>query len=117
MRKTLLPERAKFCVTKAASGDLQGATKAWLQAVAKSNPELRLAGTQQAVKMSQRSALATPLVNPSPLGGQERIVVYTTLLGNGGLFYYMTLAHDNDAEQFQEAFKTIADSIKLTDGH
>jgi hypothetical protein len=85
--------------------------------VAKSNPELRLAGTQQAVKMSQRSALATPLVNPSPLGGQERIVVYTTLLGNGGLFYYMTLAHDNDAEQFQEAFKTIADSIKLTDGH
>jgi Zn-dependent protease with chaperone function len=115
--QTVFTHGIEFGVTKAASGDLQGATKAWLQAVAKSNPELRLAGTQQAVKMSQRSALATPLVNPSPLGGQERIVVYTTLLGNGGLFYYMTLAHDNDAEQFQEAFKTIADSIKLTDGH
>ena len=31
---------------------------------------------QQAVRLSQRSAIATPLVNPSPLGGQERIVVY-----------------------------------------
>ena len=27
-----------------------------------------------------------------------------------------TLAQDNDAEQFQETFKTIGNSIKLTDG-
>jgi len=114
--QTVFTHGIEFGVTKASSNDLQAATKAWLQAVAKSNPELKLAGTQQAVTMSQRSALATPLVNPSPLGGQERIVVYTTLLGNGGLFYYLTLAQDNDAEQFQEAFKTIGNSIKLTDG-
>src|SRR4030095_4904395 len=99
-------------VTKAASRDLQAATKAWLQGVAKSNPELRLSGTQQAVTMSQRSALATPLVNPSPLGGQERIVVYTTLVGDGGLFYYVTLAHDQDADALQDAFTRIGESIK-----
>jgi hypothetical protein len=114
--QTVFTHGIEFGVTKASSNDLQAATKAWLQGVAKGNPELKLAGSQQAVTMSQRSALATPLVNPSPLGGQERIVVYTTLLGNGGLFYYLTLAHDNDAEQFQEAFKKIGESIKLTDG-
>jgi hypothetical protein len=43
------------------------------KAVAQNNPELRLAGEQQALRISHRSAIGTPLVNPSPLGGQERI--------------------------------------------
>jgi len=114
--QTVFTHGIEFGVTKAASRDLQAATKAWLQGVAKSNPELRLSGTQQAVQMSQRSAIATPLVNPSPLGGQERIVVYTTLIGDGGLFYYLTLAHDQDADALQDAFKRIGESIRLTDG-
>ena len=114
--QTVFTHGIEFGVTKAASKDLQAATKAWLQGVAKSNPELRLSGTQQAVTISQRSAIATPLVNPSPLGGQERIVVYTTLIGDGGLFYYLTLAHDQDADALQDAFKRIGESIKLTDG-
>ena len=29
--------------------------------------------------MSQRTALGTPLTNPSPLGGAERITLYTTV--------------------------------------
>ena len=114
--QTVFTHGIEFGVTKAASRDLQAATKAWLQGVAKSNPELRLSGTQQAVQMSQRSAIATPLVNPSPLGGQERIVVYTTLIGDGGLFYYLTLAHDQDADALQDTFKRVGESIRLTDG-
>jgi Zn-dependent protease with chaperone function len=114
--QTVFTHGIEFGVTQASSRDLQAATKAWLQGVAKGNPDLRLSGAQQAVTMSQRSALATPLVNPSPLGGQERIVVYTTLIGDGGLFYYLTLAHDNDAEAFQDTFKRIGESIRLNDG-
>ena len=33
-----------------------------------------------------------------------------------GHFYCLTLAHDNDADAFQETFARIAESIKLTDG-
>ena len=40
---------------------------------AQSNPELRLAGDQQSCGCRSAAALATPLVNPSPLGGAERI--------------------------------------------
>ena len=113
--QTVFTHGIEFGVTKAGSRDLREATNAWLQAVAQNNPELRLAGTQQAVRMSQRSALATPLVNPSPLGGQERIAVYTTFLADGSLFYYLTLVPDNDAETFQETFRRVGESIRLTE--
>ena len=65
--------------------------------------------------MSQRSALSTPLVNPSPLGGQERIGLYTTFLTDGSLFYYLTIVPERDAAAFQEAFRRIGGSIRLTD--
>src|SRR5262245_48141976 len=105
----------EFGIAQASSRDLQEATNTWLKAVAQGNPELRLAGQQQALKISQRSAIATPLTNPSPLGGQERIVVTTTQLVDGTLFYYLTVVHEKDADTFQEAFRHIGESIRLTD--
>ena len=105
----------EFGVAKAASRDLKEATNTWLKAVSQSNPELRLAGEQRALRISDRGALGTTLVNPSPLGGQERIGVYTTFLADGSLFYYLTVVPENDAAAFQEAFQRIGESIRLTD--
>jgi Zn-dependent protease with chaperone function len=105
----------EFGVTPAGSRDLREATNAWLKAVARDNPELRLAGEQQSVRISQRSALGTPLVNPSPLGGQERIGVYTTFLADGTIFYYLTIVPEKDAAAFQEVFQRVGESIKLTE--
>ena len=113
--QTVFSHGIEFGIAKAASRDLQDATNAWLEAVAQSNPDLRLAGTQQATRISQRSAIATPLVNPSPLGGQERIGVYTTFLADGSLFYYLTVAPENDAAAFQPTFQHIGESIRLTE--
>jgi len=113
--QTVFTHGIEFGVAKAGSRDLKEATNAWLQAVAQSNPDLRLGGQQQPVKMSQRSALATPLVNPSPLGGQEHIVVYTTFLSDGTLFYYLTLSPEADAQALQETFRKIGESIRLTE--
>ena len=105
----------EFGLVKAQSRDLQEATNAWLQAVAQANPELKAAGQQQAIRISQRTALATPLVNPSPLGGQERIGLYTTFLADGSLFYYLTIVPENDADAYQEAFRKIGESLRLTE--
>jgi len=112
--QTVFSHGVEFGVAKAGSRDLREATDAWLRAVAQNNPDLRQAGAQQAVRISQRSALSTPLVNASPLGGQERIGVYTTLLADGNLFYYLTIAPENDAEAFRETFQRVAESIRLT---
>jgi hypothetical protein len=113
--QTVFTHGIEFGVTKAGSRDLLEATNLWLEAVAQSNPQLRLAGTQRQVRLSQRSGIATPLTNPSPLGGEERIVVYTTFLPDGTLFYYLTLAPERDAAAFQDTFRRIGESIRLTE--
>ena len=105
----------EFGIAQAGTRDLREATMTWLKAVAQNNPELRLAGEQQTLKMSQRTAIGTPLVNASPLGGQERIALYTTFLADGTLFYYLTIVPEKDASAFAEAFRQIGQSIRLTD--
>ena len=67
------------------------------------------------MRISQRSGLATPLVNPSALGGEERITVYTTFLSDGTLFYYFSVVPEKDAAAYEETFRRIADSIRLTE--
>jgi hypothetical protein len=100
---------------QAGTRDLREATNTCLKAVAQNNPELRVAGEQQALKISQRSAIGTPLVNPSPLGGQERNNLYTTFLADGTPFYYLAIVPENETEAFQDAFRRIGESIRLTD--
>jgi hypothetical protein len=113
--ETVFSHGVEFGVARAQTRDLAEATKTWLQAVAQANPQLRLAGEQQQLKISQRGALATPLVNPSPLGGREIIGVYTTFLVDGNLFYYITVVPEKDAPAFREAFQRVGESIRLTD--
>jgi hypothetical protein len=105
----------EFGLVKAESRNLQEATNAWLNAVAQANPNLKAGGQQQAIKISQRSAMATPLVNPSPLGGTEQIGLYTTFLADGSLFYYLTIVPEKDAQAYQEAFRKIGQSLRLTE--
>jgi Zn-dependent protease with chaperone function len=114
--QTVFTHGIEFGVAPRGSRDLQQATKAFLNAFAQDNSELRLDGPQKVVQLSQRSAIGTELVNASPLGGQERITLYTTFVADGSLFYYFTVAPDSDAAAFQEAFRRVGASIRLTDG-
>ena len=113
--ETVFSHGIEFGIAQAGSRDLREATIAWLKAVAQSNPDLKLAGQQQQLQMSQRAALRTPLTNSSQLGGQELIGLTTTFLADGTLFYYLTIVPEKDSANFQETFKRIADSIQLTD--
>jgi Zn-dependent protease with chaperone function len=113
--QTVFTHGVEFGVAKAASRDLREATNTWLKAIAQSNPNLRLAGEQQMLKMSQRTALGTPLTNPSPLGGNELISVYTTFLADGNLFYYLTLVPESESQNYAQAFQRIGQSIRLKD--
>jgi len=113
--QTVFSHGVEFGVTAARSRDLQQATDALINGIAQNNPQMRLAGDQRLLKISQRSAIGTPLVNPSPLGGQERIAIYTAFLADGNLFYYLTVAPESDAAALQATFQRIGDSIRLTD--
>jgi Zn-dependent protease with chaperone function len=113
--QTVFSHGIEFGIAQAGTRDLREATITWLKAVAQNNPELKLAGEQQQLKISQRTALGTPLVIPSPLGGQELIGLYTTFLADGTLFYYLTVVPEKDAGNFQDTFRRIGESIRLTD--
>jgi Zn-dependent protease with chaperone function len=114
--QTMFTHGVEFGIAKAGSRDLREATNAWLRAVAQNNPELRLRAAQQATRIAERQAVATLLDNPSPLGGKELIGIYTTLLADGTLFYYLTIVQENDAAAFQETFRRVGQSIRLSDG-
>jgi Zn-dependent protease with chaperone function len=113
--QTVFTHGVEFGVARPASRDLGDATNAWLKAISEGNPGLRLAGEQQLLRISQRTAIKTPLVNPSALGGAERITVNTMFLADGTLFYYLTVCPERDADAFEAAFRQIGQSIRLTD--
>ncbi len=113
--QTVFSHGVEFGILKAGSRDLTEATDAWLKAVGQNNPELRLAGAQQSIRMAQRPAVSTRLVNASQLGGRERIGVYTTFFNEGTLFYYLTVVPENEAPAFENTFRRIGESIRLTD--
>ena len=113
--ETVFTHGIEFGIAKAPSRDLANATNTWLNAVAQGNPELRRNGEQSTIRLSQRTAIATPLINPSPLGGMELINVYTTLLADGNLFYYLTIAPQADSAAYDSAFQRVGRSIRLTD--
>jgi Zn-dependent protease with chaperone function len=103
----------EFGVTKPASRDLAEATMAFLNAAAQGNPDLKMAGPLQQVRISQRSGVAAQLLSPSPFGGQEHIGFYTTFLVDGTLFYYLTVVQEKDAAAFEETFRHVGESIRL----
>ena len=115
--QTVFSHGVEFGIVKAASRDLREATDAWLKAVSQGNPELRPEGEPQPLRISQRSALSTPFTNRSPLGGRERLGVYTTFLADGNLFYCLTVVPENEADAFGETFQRVVESIRLTDVH
>jgi len=102
-------------VTRASSRNLTAATEAFVNAIVSSNPGLRVSREQQTVRISQRSGLGTGLAGRSAVGEIERVGVYTTLLADGSLFYYLTVVPERDAAVFAAAFDRVGNSIRLND--
>jgi Zn-dependent protease with chaperone function len=102
-------------VARASSRTLAEATDTFVNAVLQGNPGMRVAGAQQQVRISQRAGIATPLVGRSALNQTERVGIYTTLLTDGSLFYYLTVVPENDAPTYTAAFDRVAASIRLND--
>ena len=112
---TVFTHGVELGVARASSRDLVDATNTLLAGFAQNNPDLRRSGEPREIRLSQRSAIAVPLVNRSALGGSERIGIYTTFLADGNLFYYATIVPERDAEQYRLVFDRIGRSIALKD--
>ena len=113
--QTVLTHGIQLGVARATSRDLREATDSLVRAFVQSNPEMRQIGESVAVRLSNRSGIGTPLVGRSALGGSERVGVYTTLLADGNLFYYLTVVPEDEAPAYAAAFDRVGQSIRLSD--
>ena len=113
--QTVLTHGIQLGVARASSRDLREATDSLVRSFVQSNPDMRQVGDAVAVRLSNRSAIGTPLVGRSALGGNERVGVYTTLLADGNLFYYLTVVPEGDAPTYAAVFDRVGQSIRLTD--
>jgi hypothetical protein len=113
--QTVFTHGVELGMARASTRDLESATRRFIDGLVASNPGLRLAGQQETVRLSQRTAIATPLAGRSATGGEERIGVYTTFLADGSLFYYVWVVPGSDYAAYRNTFARVGRSIRLND--
>jgi len=110
--QTVMTHGVEFGLARPASNDLAAATKALIDDVLQGNPDMR-AGQQQPAKLSNRNAILTTLEGTSAVGGAELVNVYSTLLQDGSLLYFVTVVPQKDRDAYASAFDRIYKSIRL----
>ena len=102
-------------MARASSRDLAEATDTFVRALLESNPGMQRSDSERSLRLSQRPALGSVLVGRSALNETERVGVYTTMLADGNLFYYLTVVPQDEAEAYGPAFDRVGTSIRLND--
>jgi beta-barrel assembly-enhancing protease len=98
------------------SHDLQTATAEFIDGLAQSNPRMSRPGRFDRLSIDGQTALRTVLTNTSEATGKEEtIVVYTTLLRAGSIFYAVGVAPRDDFNQYRTVFDRVVGSIRLMD--
>jgi Zn-dependent protease with chaperone function len=113
--QTTLTHGVELGVARASSQNLGQATQTLIEGFVRGNDGMRLAGQQQESRLGNRNAIMTPLEGRSALGGSERVDVYTTMLADGNLFYYLSVVPEREAGSYQGAFNRVQRSIRLSD--
>jgi hypothetical protein len=98
------------------SQNLSEATEDYIAGVLEANTYLRKRTNYTQTTLSGRQAYATVLAGRSPITNKTEIsTVYTVMLGNGDLFYVITVVPENEEGSYYSAFRTMIRSIRLND--
>ena len=93
---------------------LDDATRQLISGLGQSNPQLASTGNSARTTVGGRPALRTQLTNVSEAtGGRERIVLYTTQLEDGSLFYLVGVSPDGEWNRYQAAISRVASSVRF----
>jgi hypothetical protein len=103
-------------VAQGGSGNLQRDTQQLLESFARSNPDLQTSGNARRDSIGGRNGLTTPLTNVSEVtGSREYIALSTTQLRDGSLLYIIGVAPQQQANQYEPAFRRIRQSVQIAD--
>ena len=96
--------------------DAYQATQDYISNLLQGNSYLRQRGSLTRSSLSGLSGYSVALSGRSEITGEiETVTVYTALMRNGDLFYLATVAPQSEAADYDNAFRTMVSSIRLTD--
>jgi Zn-dependent protease with chaperone function len=113
--QSTLTHGVELGVARAASRDLDQATRTLIDGFVRGNDGMRIAGPEEYFQLSGREAIVTALEGRSALGGVERVDVRTTMLSNGDLFYVLTVVPEREAGAYGAAFDRVVRSVRIND--
>ena len=94
--------------------DLDDATQQLISGLSQSNPQLASTGNSARTTIDGRPALRTQLTNVSDAtGDRERIMLYTTQMQDGSLFYLVGVSPDGEWSRYQPVINRVATSLRF----
>jgi hypothetical protein len=101
-------------MTRSSARNLRVATEQYLTSLSQGNPALRRQTNYEVGSISGQQALAVTCSNVSELsGGPEIVMIYTTLLRNGELFYMIGVVPQEEYRSYQGVFQRVLGSIRF----
>ena len=101
-------------VTNVNTNQLQVATDQYVGALLRGNPYLQPQSNYRQGRLDNRTALNIVLGGRSNITGRdEYVMIYTTMLGDGTLFYLINVVPVNQQRSYQRAFQTILNSVRF----
>jgi beta-barrel assembly-enhancing protease len=102
-----------MAATTQGSARLEDSTDRLLSSLQKENPQMRVVGQKQRVRVGSEDGMSVQLTNDSPAGGKENDWVVAVLRPEG-LVYFVLVAPQSEYPKYRPAFQDIVDSIKFT---
>ena len=97
------------------SHDLQTATSELLESLAQGNPGLTRPSRMDRINLGGRQGLRAVMTNTGARGEPENIVLFTSQLRSGDLFYAVAVAPRGDFQSYSRIFDRVISSIQLID--
>src|SRR5262249_53909299 len=95
------------------SRSLDDATNQFLNGLRQGNPDVKIVRSRVQTRVDGRQAQLTELSNASPFGGAETDIIVTLLRSTSELQYFIQVAPTKSVPQYQQAFQSITNSVKL----
>jgi Zn-dependent protease with chaperone function len=91
---------------------LDAATDQLIEQLRRGNPNMRVSGRSQRVRVGGQRGFSTILTNDSPVGGRETDWLITVLRPEG-LVYFVFVAPENDFQRFERSFEQVLQSVSF----
>jgi predicted Zn-dependent protease len=98
---------------KLPQSDLRSATEAFIQKQIETNADFRILRGPQPINFNGLEGYSATVAGPSAINGVEEVdVTYTTSMADGRMFYLVTIAPEDEADNYKDAFQQILRSLR-----